>query len=72
MVFQKMSSTERGSIYRYILSQMNADAQGQPKTAANTETQQRIDTLNERYINNEIDLQELLNGLSKIVLKQRK
>jgi hypothetical protein len=51
---------------------MNADAQGQPKTAANTETQQRIDTLNKRYINNEIDLQELLNGLSEIVPKQHK
>jgi hypothetical protein len=33
---------------------------------------QRIDTLNERYIDNEINLHELLDGLSTFVAKQHK
>ncbi len=42
------------------------------KTAATTAIQQRIDTLNERYMNNEIDLQQILDGLSTVVVKQHK
>jgi hypothetical protein len=34
--------------------------------------QQRIDTLNERCIDNEINLHELLDGLSTVVAKQHK
>ena len=55
-----------------MLIQMNAGAQDQSKTAAGTAIQQRIDTLNERYTNNEIDLQVLLDGLSTVVVKQHK
>ncbi len=51
---------------------MNASAPGRQKTAATTAIQQRIDTLNERYMNNEIDLQQLLDGLSTVVSKQHK
>jgi len=35
---------------------MNADAQGRTKTVTTNAIQQRIDTLNEHYTNNEIDL----------------
>jgi hypothetical protein len=48
---------------------MNAGAQ---KTAATTVIQQRIDTLNERYMKNEIDLQQLFYDLSTVVAKQHK
>jgi len=40
--------------------------------ATATSIQQRIDTLNERYSNNEIDLQVLFDGLSTVVAKQHK
>ena len=42
------------------------------KAALTSAIEQRIDTLNERYINNEIDLHELLDGLSLTVAKQSK
>jgi hypothetical protein len=51
---------------------MNAGAKGRPKTAAINAIQQRIDTLNERYSNNEIDLQLYLDGLSTVVARQYK
>jgi hypothetical protein len=55
-----------------MLIQMNAGAKGRPKTAATNAIQQRIDTLNERYSNNEIDLQLYLDGLSTVVARQYK
>ena len=58
--------------FTHILIQINAGAQGRQKTAATTAIQQRIDTLNERYMNNEIDLQQILDGLSTVVVKQHK
>ncbi len=45
-----------------MLLQMNAGAQGRPKPAATTAIQERIDTLNEHYI----------NSLSTFVAKQEK
>ncbi|CAF1345877.1 unnamed protein product [Rotaria sordida] len=60
------------SRFRHMLIQMNAGAQGRPKTAATTAIQQCIDTLNERYSNNEIDLQALLDNLSTVIAKQHK
>ncbi len=42
------------------------------KRAATNAIQQRIDTLNERYSNNEIDLQLYLDGLSTVVARQYK
>jgi hypothetical protein len=51
---------------------MNAGPQSRPQTAATTAIQQGIGTLNEHYRNNEIDLQELLDGLLTVVVKQHK
>jgi hypothetical protein len=55
-----------------MLLQMNAGAKGRPKTEISNAIQQRIDTLNERFTNNEINLTELLDGLSLVVAKQKK
>jgi len=51
---------------------MNAGPQSRPQTAETTAIRQGIGTLNEHYRNNEIDLQELLDGLSTVVVKQHK
>ncbi len=58
--------------FRHMLLQMNAGAKGRPKTETSNAIQQRIDTLNERFTNNEINLTELLDGLSLVVAKQKK
>ena len=55
-----------------MLLQINAGAKDRSKTASTSAIQQRIHTLNERCINNEIDLCKLLDGLSLIVAKQSK
>ncbi|CAF3085475.1 unnamed protein product [Rotaria sp. Silwood2] len=55
--------------FRHTLLQTNAGAQGRSKAATTTAIQQRINTLNERYANNEIVLNELLDGLSLTVAK---
>jgi hypothetical protein len=57
---------------RHMLLQIDAGAQARPQAAATLAIQQRIDTLNERYANNEIDLRKLLDGLSTVVAKQHK
>jgi hypothetical protein len=49
---------------------MDADAKGRQKAEATMAIQQRIDTLNERFMNNEIDLYKLLDGLTTAVAKQ--
>jgi hypothetical protein len=41
---------------------MNAGAKGRPKIEISNAIQQRIDALNERFTNNEINLAELLHG----------
>jgi hypothetical protein len=51
---------------------MNAGAKDRPKTEISNAIQQRIDTLNERFTNNEINLTQLLDGLSLVVAKQKK
>ncbi len=48
-----------------MLLQMNAGAKVRPKTETSNAIQQRIDTLNERFTNNEITLTELLDGLEQ-------
>ncbi len=55
-----------------MLLQMNAGTQSRPEAAAILAIQQCIDTLNERYANNEIDLRKLLDELSTVVAKQHK
>ena len=49
---------------------MNVGAKVQPKTC--NAIQHRIDTLNERLTNNEINRMELLDGLLLVVAKQKK
>ncbi|CAF4758868.1 unnamed protein product, partial [Rotaria sp. Silwood2] len=58
--------------FRHTLLQINAGAEGRSKTTTTTAIQQRINTLNERYANNEIVLNELLDGLSLTIAKQSK
>ncbi len=58
-------------IYKVLL-QMNGGAKGRPKPETSHAIQQRIDTLNERFRNNEINLTEFLDGLSLVVAKQKK
>ena len=55
--------------FRHLLLQVNAGAQGRPKTATTLAIQQRINTLNERFASNEISLTELLDGLALTVAK---
>jgi hypothetical protein len=55
-----------------MLLQINAGAKGRLKTESSNAIQQRIDTLNERFTNNEINLTELLDGLSLVIAKQKK
>ncbi|CAF3352292.1 unnamed protein product [Rotaria socialis] len=58
--------------FRHLLLQMNAGAQARKKTAATSFIQKRIDTLNERYKNGEIDVDQLLDGFSLTIAKQKK
>jgi hypothetical protein len=55
-----------------MLLQMNASAKSGSKTEISNAIQQRIDILNKRFTNNEINLTELLDGLSLFVAKQKK
>ncbi len=71
LVIYKVSAREEAR-FRHMLLQMNAVAKVRPKTETNNAIQQRIDTLNERFTNNEINLTELLDGLSLVVAKQKK
>jgi hypothetical protein len=48
---------------------MNAGAKVRPKTETSNAIQQRIDTLNEHFTNNEIYLTKLLDGLSLVVAR---
>ena len=68
-IFYQMSPREEAG-FRHILLQINADAQGRPKTATTNAVQQRINTLNERYKNNETTLNELLDDVSLTVTKE--
>ncbi|CAF1928809.1 unnamed protein product, partial [Rotaria magnacalcarata] len=58
--------------FRHLLLQMNAGAQARKKTAGTSFIQKRIDTLNERYKNGEIDVDQLLDGFSLTIAKQKK
>jgi hypothetical protein len=53
-----------------MLLQINAGAQGRSKMATTIVIQQSITRLIERYANNEISLQEFLDGLSFTVAKK--
>ncbi len=49
---------------------MNSGAKRRRKTERSDDTRQCIDTLNERFTNNEINLTELLKDLLLVVAKQ--
>jgi hypothetical protein len=55
---------------KHIYIQLNPGAQGAPKSTTANIIQKRIGTLNERYNKKEIDVEELLNGLSLLVAKR--
>ncbi len=52
-----------------MLLQMNTGAKVRTKTETSNAIQQHIDSLNERFTNNEITVTELLDGLSLVVAK---
>jgi hypothetical protein len=58
--------------FRHMILQMNASAKDQPKKEISDAIQQRIDILNKRFINNEINLTKLLGGLSLVVGKDKR
>ncbi|CAF3610022.1 unnamed protein product [Rotaria sordida] len=53
--------------FRHMLLRINVGAQRRRKIVSTNAIQQRINTLNECYTNNEIDRNQLLDGLSLIV-----
>ncbi|CAF1131685.1 unnamed protein product [Rotaria sordida] len=55
--------------FRHMLLRINVGAQRRRKIVSTNAIQQRINTLNECYTNNEIDRNQLLDGLSLIVAK---
>jgi hypothetical protein len=55
------------SRFQHLYVQINTGAQRRPKSNQANAIQKRIDVLNERYSNQEIDVEELLNGLSLLV-----
>ena len=57
---------------RHLLLQMNAGAQARKKTLVASMIQKRIDTLYDRYNGGEIDVHQLLDGLSLTISKQKK
>ncbi len=50
---------------------MNAGAQARAKRAATSAIQKRIDTLNDRFKNGDINVDELLDGLPLVVAKKK-
>jgi hypothetical protein len=52
-------------------SRINTGVQRRPKSNSAAALQKRIDTLNERYKNQEIDAEQLLNSLLMLVPKRK-
>ncbi|CAF1191409.1 unnamed protein product [Didymodactylos carnosus] len=57
--------------YGHQVIQMRAGATGRPKTKKTNCVQRRIDTLGDRYENDEINLEEYLEGLSFVIAKDK-
>ncbi|CAF1022912.1 unnamed protein product, partial [Didymodactylos carnosus] len=57
--------------FRHQVMQMRAGATGRPKTKKTNCVQRRIDTLRDRYENDEINLEEYLEGLSFVAAKDK-
>lgn len=60
------------SRFQHSYVQINTGAQRRPKSKSTNAIQKRMTTLNERYTNKEIDVDELLNGLSLLIVKKKK
>jgi hypothetical protein len=56
--------------FQHSYSQINTGIQRRPKTTAADAMQKRIDTLNDRYNNQDINEEELLNALSLLVARK--
>ncbi|CAF0868043.1 unnamed protein product [Didymodactylos carnosus] len=61
----------RRSIFPSSSNTMRAGAAGRPKTKKANCVRRRIDTLADRYTNDEINLEEYLEGLSFVVAKDK-
>jgi hypothetical protein len=59
------------SRFHHLHLQMNAGAQARAKRAATSAIQKRIDTLNDRFKNGDINVDELLDGLPLVVAKKK-
>ncbi|CAF4389943.1 unnamed protein product, partial [Rotaria magnacalcarata] len=70
-MFIKLLQTE-GCRFRHLLLQMNAGAQARKNVPVANMIQKRIDTLYDRYNGGEVDVDQLLDGLSLTVAKQKR
>ncbi|CAF3588472.1 unnamed protein product [Rotaria sp. Silwood1] len=66
------NNCEEEVYFRHQVIQMRAGATGRPKTKRTNCVQRRIHTLADRYANDEISLEEYLEGLSFVVAKDKK
>lgn len=57
--------------FQHTYVQINTGAQRRSKSDSTDVFQQRINTLNKRYDNKEIDVEELLSSLSLLVTKKK-
>ncbi len=64
-----IASEESRFQHQYI--QINTGAQQRPKSNVTDAIQKRIDTLNERYNKNEIDVEDFLNALSLLIAQKK-
>ncbi|CAF4646427.1 unnamed protein product [Rotaria socialis] len=70
-MFIKLLQTEECR-FRHLLLQMNAGAQARKKVPVANMIQKRIDTLYDRYNGDEMDVDQLLDGLSLTIAKQKR
>jgi hypothetical protein len=57
--------------FQHLHARVHTGAQRRPKSTAADMIQKRIDTLNKRYENEEINVEELLVGLSSLIAKKK-
>ena len=69
--FIKCLQNEQSRMHHLFL-QMNVGARPRQPTATTNRIQNRIETLNERYRDNQITIDQLLDGLSLVVATPKK
>ena len=57
--------------FQHVFVQLQTGSQRRPKATSSDLIQKRVNTLNERYTNQEIDAEELLDGLSFLIAKKK-